>query len=313
MKVVVTGGAGFIGSHLVDRLYDDGYDVIVVDNMHTGSWKNIKHAEYDYYPSVNKFILEEKIVDAIFHLGMPSSSPMYKENPMMVADVIWDAQLLLNYARRIRDVRIIVASTSSLYNGNQTPYWEGAEIHVTDFYTEARYYVERLCKLYSKLYSVESICLRLFSVYGEREEYKGKYANLVSQFTWNFIRNEPPVIYGDGNQTRDFIYVGDVVEAFLKAMDFDFSSRLTNFEVFNVGTGKETSLNELVSMLQKLFKKDLPPVYTKNTIPNYVYRTLADTRSAEAFLKFKAKTTLDEGLKIVKKYYEELFRESYGR
>jgi UDP-glucose 4-epimerase len=164
-------------------------------------------------------------------------------------------------------------------------------IFVTDYYTECRYSIERLAKLYNTLYGVKSIGLRFFSVYGPREKYKGKYANIITQFLWAMLKDEQPVIFGDGNQTRDFIYVGDIVKALMFAMEKDFE-----YEIFNVGTGVAYSFNQIINSLNELIGKNIRPIYKPNPIKNYVKDTLADTAKAEKMLGFKAKTTLKDGI-----------------
>jgi UDP-glucose 4-epimerase len=165
-------------------------------------------------------------------------------------------------------------------------------IYVTDYYTECRYAIERLAKLYNILHGVRSVGLRLFSVYGPKEQYKGEYANVISQFLWLMKRDQPPIIFGDGTQTRDFIHVADVVEAFMLSAEKDFEC-----EIFNVGTGIARSFNYVVDLINKILGKSIKPVYKPNPIKNYVYHTLADTTKAEKILGFKAKITLEEGIR----------------
>ncbi|HDO41405.1 MAG TPA: NAD-dependent epimerase/dehydratase family protein, partial [Candidatus Bathyarchaeota archaeon] len=211
--------------------------------------------------------------------------------PHLVGKAINEAITILEYARKNK-CKIVYASTSSLYNGNPIPYKEDMPIYVTDYYTECRYAIERLAKLYNSLFNVKSVGLRLFSVYGPKEKYKGEYANIVSQFLWLMERDEPPIIFGDGSQTRDFIYVKDVVEAFMLAAEKEF-----NYEIFNVGTGVAYSFNEVVDLINRLLGKNIKPIYKPNPIKNYVYHTLADTTKAEKILGFKAKVSLEEGIK----------------
>ena len=292
MNVIVTGGCGFIGSNLVERLLEEGYRVIVFDNLSTGNLKNIEGLDVKFFNEpYEKIPLLTRDIDVIFHLGIPSSSPMYKRDPYLVGKAINEAITILEYARKNK-CKIVYASTSSLYNGNPTPYREDMPIYVTDYYTECRYAIERLAKLYNSLFNVKSVGLRLFSVYGPKEKYKGEYANIVSQFLWLIQQDEPPIIFGDGSQTRDFIYVKDVVEAFILAAEKEFDC-----EIFNVGTGVAYSFNEVVDLINKLLGKNVKPIYKPNPIKNYVYHTLADTTKAEKVLGFKAKVSLEEGIK----------------
>ena len=165
-------------------------------------------------------------------------------------------------------------------------------VYVTDFYTECRYAIERLAKLYNLLFGVKSVGLRFFSIYGPKEKFKGQYANIVSQFLWAMQKDESPIIFGDGTQTRDFTHVYDVVNALLLAWKKDFEC-----EIFNVGTGVAYNFNEVVDLLNKILRKNIKPIYKPNPIKNYVYHTLADTTKAERMLGFKAKISLEEGLR----------------
>lgn len=291
MRVLVTGGCGFIGSNLAERLVRDGYEVVIFDNLSTGSLRNIEGLSVKFlsepYQRISALIPD---VDVIFHLGMPSSSPMYKRDLTLVGKTINDAITIFEYAKE-KKCKVVYASTSSLYNGNNPPYREDMPIYITDYYTECRFTIERLAKLYNVLYGVKSVGLRLFSVYGPKEEYKGEYANIVSQFLWLIKRDQPPIIFGDGTQTRDFIYVSDVVEAFILSAERDFEC-----EIFNVGTGVAYSFNDVVNIINKLLGKSVKPIYKPNPIKNYVYHTLADTTKAEKILGFKAKIPLEKGI-----------------
>ncbi len=303
MKVVVTGGAGFIGSNIVERLVSEGHDVIVVDNFHTGNKANLS-AVVDKVELINSnagefFESYNEKVDAIIHDGIYSSSPMYKENPELTAKAYSDFIQLLEYTRKHDVGKVVYASTSSIYNGHKPPHKEDMVPFIKDFYTEARYAMDRVGILYHKLYGFNVVGLRYFSVYGPHEEYKGRYANLVSQFLWALMRDEQPVIYGDGRQTRDFTYVSDVVEANVLALNKTVSG------IFNVGTGRSISIHDLVGLLNSKLGKDIEPKYVENPISNYVYTTQADTLKAEKELGFKAKVSLEEGVEKLIQYYRE--------
>jgi len=291
MEIVVTGGCGFIGSNLIERLSSEGHSIKVFDNMNTGNPNNLKGLGAKIFNEpYNKMDSLVQKPDVVFHLGIPSSSPMYRNDPKLVGEAINDAITIFEYAKK-NECKVICASSSSLYNGNEPPYSEDMPIHVTDYYTECRYLIERLAKLYNILFNMKSVILRFFSVYGPREKYKGKYANIITQFLWAILKNEQPVIFGDGNQTRDFIYVGDVVEALMLAMEKDFE-----YELFNAGTGVAHSFNQIIDILNESLGKTIKPIYKLNPIKNYVYDTLADTTKAEKKLGFKAKTSLKQGI-----------------
>ena len=289
-KYLVTGGAGFIGSNIVKKLIETGNDVIILDNLSTGNVNNIPDG-HELIKSYGK--LPEEELDGIFHLGMPSSSPLYKKDRYLVNQVVSDYIKLLEYATD-RGLKIVYATTSSLYGNKPTPWKEDMIVGVNDYYTEARYYVERLSNLYFKLKETKSIGLRLFSVYGAGEEYKKKYANLITQMVWSKRDNKEFVIYGDGKQRRDLTYVGDVVEAFILAMNSDIKC-----SVINIGTEANYSLNELAEMIKVEVK------YIDNPISNYVYNTRANIFRARKILDFKPQTVLVEGLEKITRYYND--------
>ena len=292
MSILVTGGAGFIGSNLVEALLKDGEEVVVIDNMHTGSPANLEGLQGSLKlirASCNDLSNLDLHPEKIYHLGIPSSSPMYKANPLLMGEAINGFISVLETARR-SGARLVYASSSSLYSGLLPPHREDMTIAVTDYYTEARLAMERLAELYHRLYSVRSTGLRFFSVYGPREEAKKQYANMVSQFLWQMRRGDVPVIYGDGNQTRDFIHVYDIIRALRLAMASDYQGAL------NAGTGRNCSFNEVIRMINAQLGTDIKQKYIENPIKNYVRDTLADTSKCREILGFEAKIPLEEGI-----------------
>nr|QNO48037.1 ADP-L-glycero-D-manno-heptose-6-epimerase [Methanosarcinales archaeon ANME-2c ERB4] len=293
MKTLVTGGAGFIGSNLTSVLVKE-YDVTVLDNFHTGSADNLDDVENeitiidDSSGSIGKQ-LSNSDIDVIFHLGIPSSSPMYKENPMLVGSAINDAISVFEFAKET-GAKVVFASSSSLYNGLPTPNQEDMDVMVADYYTEARLGIERVAELYHKLYGISMVGLRFFSVYGPNERAKGIYANIVSQFLWEIQDGKIPVIYGDGEQTRDFTFVSDVVRACILAMTKDVSG------VFNVGTGVSHSFNDVVVAINGVLGTDIEPRYIDNPVKNYVAHTLADLTKVKDALGFSPEYSLEEGI-----------------
>jgi UDP-glucose 4-epimerase len=299
MKILVTGGCGFIGSNLSQRLVEEGHEVTIIDNMHSGNEANISvfssKVNLLRFDSGALWRAGEKF-GAIFHLGVSSSSPMYKDDPILVSKAVADWTNILEYSRKFGS-KIVFAATSSIYNGMTPPHREDMSVPVTDYYIEARYFMERLAKLYSDLYSVKVVGLRYFSIYGPGEKYKGKYANLVTQFLWDIKAGRSPIVFGDGNQRRDFTYVDDVVEANLLALKYPHS------DIFNVGTGRSVSINETVELLNKKMGTSIKPTYKANTIKNYVKETLADTSKAKSALGFSAKVNLEEGIDHLLRFY----------
>lgn len=292
MSILVTGGAGFIGSHLVEALLSDGEEVVVLDNMHTGNPDKLEGLQGSLkliQAGCNDLPGMDLYPQNIYHLGIPSSSPMYKTDPYLVGEALNGFISVLELARRSQ-ARLVYASSSSLYSGLTPPHREDMTIQVTDYYTEARLAMERMAELYHKLYGVKSAGMRFFSVYGPREESKKQYANMVSQFLWQMRRGEEPVIFGDGEQTRDFVYVQDVVVALRMAMQSDHHS------ILNVGSGRSHSFNDVIEMINTQLKVNIKPKYIENPIKNYVRDTLAYTSKCKEILGFKANISLDEGI-----------------
>jgi len=292
LVTLVTGGAGFIGSNLVEALLASRQEVVVLDDLSTGSRENLEglSGRIDLVQGRSSELLDLKIrPEAIYHLGIPSSSPMYKRDPMLVGEAMNGMIAVLELAKKT-GARVVYASTSSLYSGQTPPHREEMEVFVTDYYTEARFSMERMAELYRKLFGVRAVGLRFFSVYGPHEAAKREYANIVTQFLWEMMAGRAPVIYGDGSQTRDFVYVRDVVSALQLAMASDCTGAL------NVGTGKSYSFNAVAEILAGEMGLDLKAEHVDNPIKNYVRDTLADTTKAEEVLGFRARYSLDEGI-----------------
>lgn len=300
LSALVTGGAGFIGSNLVGELLASGEKVIVLDNMHTGSLSNLEGlkgdlkiikadcrglSEFDFHPRT------------IYHLGIPSSSPMYKCNPYLMGDAVNSFIAVFELARR-SGARVVYASSSSLYNGLLPPHHENMTIKVTDYYTEARLAMERIAELYGRLYGTSSAGMRFFSVYGPNETAKKQYANMVTQFLWQMREGKTPVVFGDGSQTRDFTYVKDVVHALRLAMKSDYCG------ILNVGTGQAYSFNQAIELLNRNMGMAVKPMYVENPIKNYVLHTQSDTTKSEKIIGFKSEYNLDDGIKELLKFYK---------
>jgi len=305
-SAVITGGAGFIGSHLVDALLSRKFDVVVVDNFSTGRRENLTNAQEKI--RIKSSGIEEGlrdlpfVPDVVFHNGLPSTTELYRQNRLELSNAVHDAVMLYEYCSKHK-IPLVLASTCSLYNGLPTPHKEDAHVLVKDFYTEARLTMERVAEVYSELYGLRGIALRYFSVYGPRDEGKGNSANVITQFYSLMKRGEKPEIYGDGTQSRDFIFISDVVEANMRAMEFLEASE-RRFEVFNVGTGRSTTFNDLISILGRRCEMHVEPMYKDNPIKNYVYGLQADTSKAEKLLGFKAKTRLEKGIELMGNYLD---------
>lgn len=299
MSTLVTGGAGFIGSNLVEDLLQAGEDVVVLDNMHTGSLENLAGLEGRLElieGSCNDLSRLDIHPQRIYHLGIPSSSPMYRKNPYLVGEAINGFVSVFELARRSGS-RVVYASSSSLYSGLIPPHREDMVIQVTDYYTEARLAMERMAELYQILYGIRSVGLRFFSVYGPKEEAKKHYANMVTQFLWEMKAGRRPLVYGDGTQTRDFTFVLDVVRAMRLAMNSDYHG------ILNVGTGESYSFNETIELLNHKMDLFLEAQYTENPIKNYVMHTRSDTSKAERMIGFRSRFSLKEGIEEMIRFY----------
>lgn len=306
---LVIGGCGFIGSHLVRKLINLKKDVVIIDNLLTGynSYERIRpireKIQNAFFMDINTTELPKvDNLEGIYHLGNPSSTIYYRKNNLLTAYTTEGNIRVLKYAIE-NNCKVVFASTSSLYSRCDTfPSKETDVILPNDFYAETKLYCERLAKIYNETEGLSFVGLRLFSVYGEMEEYKGTTANLVSQFIISAIKNERPYIWGDGTQTRDFIYVWDVCDAFIKSME----SKL-DYAILNIGTGKETSLNELWRIIQSKTNCNLEPIYEPISLKNYVRRTYADISLAKQTIGFNPKYTLEEGIEKIIPYYKVSF------
>ena len=291
-NIIVTGGAGFVGSNIAAALAEAN-NVLLLDNLHTGVMENVNALVKEgaqFFKADSGQIAEARFdPDLIFHVGMYSSTPMYRKDPSLIGRVVSDAVNVFKYASE-RDVPVVFASSSSIYNGHTPPHSEDMVPKVTDFYTEARLAVERLAELYNSMHGLTATGLRMFSIYGPHDERKGEYGNLITQFMLNIGRGETPVVYGDGTQTRDFTYIDDVVDAFIRASD------LKGFNILNVGRGENFTINQMLGKLGEHLGVETRPKYIANPLKNYVEHLRADTGKAEKVLGFRARHSLDEGI-----------------
>jgi UDP-glucose 4-epimerase len=304
MKILVTGGAGFIGSNIANTLAErKDFEVVALDDQSLGDRDNLS-SNVDF---VKGSVLEYDLVrlskgcDYIFHQAAKSSSPMFKNDPRIGVDVnVMGFMNVAEAAKKNNVKRLIYASSSSVYNGLPLPFNENQVLEPKTFYEVSFYCREAIARSYFLEYGLSSIGLRYFSVYGPNESHKKKFANNVSQFLWDIDNGKSPEIYGDGKQTRDLTYVDDIVQANILAMESD-----KKFGLYNVGTGVETSFNQIVELLNKHLGKTIKPAYLTNPIKNYVYRTLADISLAKRELGYVPKWTVDNGIKQLIKLNEK--------
>lgn len=282
-KVAVTGGLGFIGSHLVERLCPEN-EVVIVDNESSGSIKNIEHLEFDNISldlgDITKIDLEKSFegCDYIFHHAAMTSVPASVLDPLQCNLVNVTGTLNVLLAARENEVqKVVFASSSAVYGDNSNfPLSEDAPINSISPYALSKATGEMYCQLFSEIYNLPTISLRYFNVFGPRQDPNSAYAAVIPHFVKAILNDERPVIYGDGEQTRDFIYVKHIVDANLKACHSDQTG------VFNISIGNSITINELVDIINLVVGKDIDPIYDDPRSGD-IKHSLADTSKAKSF------------------------------
>ena len=254
MKSLVTGGAGFIGSNLVDKLIELGHDVIVIDNESAESneqfyWNDkAQNYKYDIRDYENTRPLYDG-VDYVFHLAAESRIQPAIENPINAISLnSVGTCTILQCAREAEVKRVIYSSTSSGYGMNPYPNVETQPDDCLNPYSVSKVNGEKLCKMYTDLFGVKTISFRYFNIYGERQPLRGQYAPVIGIFLRQCSAEEPLTIVGDGEQRRDFTYVGDVVTANVLAATAEVEDSAFG-QVYNIGTGSNYSVNQVASMI----------------------------------------------------------------
>jgi UDP-glucose 4-epimerase len=263
MKSLVTGGAGFIGSNLVDKLLDLGHEVVVIDNeysdVHDQFYWNDKAQNYKY--DIRDYENTRPLyngVDFVFHIAAEARIQPAIENPIQAVSInSVGTCTVLQCAREAGVKRVMYSSTSSAYGMNESPNVETQPDDCLNPYSVSKVNGEKLCKMYTSLYELPTICFRYFNVYGERQPLRGQYAPVIGIFLRQRSSAESLTIVGDGNQRRDFTHVSDVVMANILAATSSIDSKFFG-EVFNVGTGTNHSVNQIAGMISKN-KVNLPP------------------------------------------------------
>jgi UDP-glucose 4-epimerase len=254
MKSLVTGGAGFIGSNLVDRLLELGHEVIVIDNefsdAHDNFYWNPKAQNYKY--DISDYHTTRQLydgVDYVFHLAAEARIQPAILNPIEAVRInTVGTCTVLQCSREAGVKRVIYSSTSSAYGRNEPANIETQPDDCLNPYSVSKVAGEKLCKMYTELYGLPTITFRYFNVYGERQPLKGQYAPVIGLFLKQKQNNEPLTIVGDGNQRRDFTYVGDVVNANILAATTHVGSEAFG-QVYNIGTGSNYSINQISRMI----------------------------------------------------------------
>ena len=302
MRITVTGGAGFIGSHLVDRLIEDGHTVQVIDNLYTGN-KEFVHSkaqfvELDIRDPKLYSVLEEFRPDYIFHEAAQTEVSTSMSDPMLDCDInlMWLINLL-NAAVKLDVKKFLMPSSAAVYGNLDTlPLNEEMIGNPSSFYGLTKLTTEHYLRIYHEAFGLPYICYRYSNVFGPRQGNGGE-GGVISIFAKAIVQGSPIIIYGDGKQTRDFIYVDDVVEANILGMQHQVTG------IYNVSTGISSSVNLLVDEFRNISGKDIEVVYDKPRLGDIRDSVLATDKSEKELL-FTAKYNLHDGLIKTYEYFK---------
>jgi UDP-glucose 4-epimerase len=296
MKFVVTGGAGFIGSHIVEALAGS-HQVVVIDNFSSGKRENLEGFPDNVTcitGSINDLSLLKEVfkgADGIFHLGAIASVARSVDDPVATHETNLTGTLNVLLAARDCGVRKVVFSSSSAVYGDEPtlPKREDMPSVPLSPYAVSKLAGEYYCRVFSELFGVKTVSLRYFNVFGPRQDPQSEYAAVIPKFITRLLNHQPPVIFGDGKQTRDFVYVKDVVQANLLAM------QSTETGTFNIGSGERIDLTTLAGTLSDIMNVNLPPVYEKPRSGD-IRDSVSDITAVKKALGYKAAYSLDKGL-----------------
>jgi len=297
-KVVITGGAGFIGSNLADELINEN-QVIIIDDLSTGTLDNIakiitkENVKFVEESILNRELLEKIFQDAdiVFHEAAITSVARSIDDPRLANEINIKGTLNVLMAARDEKIKKVVFASSSAVYGDAVvlPIKENMIINVQSPYALTKLTGEYYCRLFNELYGLPTICLRYFNVYGPRQNPNSEYSAVIPSFISSVSKGYAPTIYGDGNQTRDFVFVKDVVQANIVAADSEATG------VFNIGSGNSTTINNLARNITAILGRKIKPTYKKARVGE-VRNSLADLTSANS-IGYVPKYTLEYGLK----------------
>ena len=309
MKFLVTGGAGFIGSHIVDALVGNDDKVKVIDDFSSGQMENLSGVlnkiELIKGDIRNKDIVRPAMegVDYVLHQAALRSVPKSLANPELYNDVNINGTLnILTLARDAKVKRVVIASSSSIYGDiDKFPEREDFLPQLISPYGLTKLAAEYYSRIFSKIYGLETVNLRYFNVFGPRQSLENEYAVVIPKFVTCMLRDQQPPIHGDGKQTRDFTYVSNIVHANIK-------SAVTpgiKCEVFNIACGKAYSVMDIVKYVNKILGKSILPVFGPIRTGDAKH-TLADISRAKKLIGFKPEIGFEEGLKKTIEYFSKL-------
>lgn len=312
-KVLVTGGAGFIGSHLTEALLQEGHRVRVLDDFSTGKRENLIFDKK--YPSLE--IIEGDIrhlaicqkamkgIEYVFHQAALPSVQRSVEDPLGSNAVNVGGTLnILSAAREETVKRVIYASSSSIYGDTPTlPKHEEMPSNPLSPYALQKYIGEQYCRLFYQLYGLETVSLRYFNIFGPRQDPNSIYSAVIPKFIDALLQGVPPIIFGDGEQSRDFTYIENVVQANLLAM----SAEHLHGEAINVACAEKTSLNQLLNIVREILGSKLSPVYEEPRQGD-VRHSLADIRKGKDILNYEPNVGVELGLKKTVEFFQKVPR-----
>ncbi len=306
-KILVTGGAGFIGSNISKKLVSQGYSVRVVDNLLTGKKSNladiidkIEFIEADMgNPEVAASAMKD--IDAVLHQGALPSVPKSIDNPAATHKHCVDATFTLLLAARDAGIkRFVYAASSSAYGDTPTlPKVETMPTNPLSPYAAAKLFGEYYCSVFNKVFGLETICLRYFNVFGPQQDPTSQYAAAIPAFVTAILKDQQPTVYGDGEQSRDFTYIENVVAANLLAL----RAEKTAGEVINIACGQAITVNNLIGLINESTNKNVKPLYVPSR-PGDVKHSLADITLAGKTIGYKPVITFKEGLNLAIDWYQ---------
>ncbi len=305
---LVTGGAGFIGSHIAEALVKRGDRVRVLDNLMTGKRENLApltgkiefiEADIRDYAATRQAM---EGVQVVFHEAAIPSVPRSVADPQLSHDVNVNGTFNVLMAARDAGVkRLVFAASSSAYGDTEVlPKTETMMPNPLSPYAAAKLVGELYCQTFTRVYNLETVALRYFNVFGPRQDPTSPYSGVISKFVTSLLNNQAPTIFGDGEQSRDFTYIANVVDANLKAAEAPEAAG----QVMNLGIGQRITLNQLFEELQKIIGTNLQPEY-KEARAGDVRHSLADIAQAEMLLGYRPLVGLAEGLKHTVDWYQE--------
>ena len=309
MKIVVTGGAGFLGSHLVDKLIREGEEIIVIDNLFRGQTENIEqHIPNKKFTLLNDEIQNKTkindalhLADAVIHFASISSVFRSIVEPEIVNTINVTGTLnMLNLCIKEEVQCFIFASSAAVYGGDRNrPLQENDSLHPLSPFAASKIAGEAYCKAYSETYGLNTIILRFMNIYGPR--ITKVYRRVCSKFAEATIRNEPLVIVGDGKQTRDFTYVTDAINAIILALN----NKDIEGETFNIGTGKPTTINQLANLYKKISENPKQEIKYINAKKGDLIHSYADITKAKKKMGYNPKIDIGTGIPKYLEWYKK--------